>query len=158
MRVTANHTRATQTRRITRPASGFTLLELMITVTIVGILAAVANASYQDSVVKSRRKAAAACLTEASLFMERFYTTNMRYNTTNPGDVAVALPNAQCNQDLADHYTFALVAATLTASAFQITATPKGQQAANDKKCGTLSLDNTGLKGETGTGTVADCW
>lgn len=47
-----------------RYSSGFSLMELMIAVVIVGILSAIALANYQSSVIKSRRSAAAACLQE----------------------------------------------------------------------------------------------
>src|SRR3546814_11828061 len=62
-----------------KSASGFTLLELMITVAVVAILATIAYASYQDQIIKSRRAAGATCLQERAQFLARFYTTNLSY-------------------------------------------------------------------------------
>lgn len=136
--------------------TGFTLLELMITVAIIAILAAIGYPSYQEYVVKSRRGAAAVCLTEASQFMERFYTTNLRYDTSTAG-VPVAIPALQCRTDIATHYTISFNGAP-TATAYAIQAVPQGVQATKDTKCGTLGLNQAGAKAESGSGTVTDCW
>ena len=64
---------------VARKDRGFTLIEIMIVVLIVGVLAAIAMASYKLSVIKSRRSAAAVCLQERAQLMERFYTTRMTY-------------------------------------------------------------------------------
>ena len=89
-----------------RKQQGFTLVELIVTVAIVGILAAIALPSYQNSITKSRRKAAAGCLMEAAQYMERVYTTNLRYDQ-NAG-VATVLPNLGCRNDIVNFYTIAL--------------------------------------------------
>lgn len=137
---------------------GFTLIEIMIVVMIIGVLAAIAYPSYQNHVIKSRRAAAAACSLEAAQFMERFYTTNMKYDKDIAGK-AVALPATACANDLANFYTFSLKAADLSASTYTIDATPKGQQLARDTKCATLSINQTGKKMTSNTGTNAsECW
>lgn len=143
---------------IRRNALGFTLIELMIVVAIIAVLASIAYASYQTHIVKSRRVAAAGCLLEAAQFMERFYTTNLRYDTDRAG-AAVALPATQCRTDLQNFYTVQLRAGTSSAAAYIVEAVPQGQQAAKDLKCATLSTDQTGAKFKSGSATsVSECW
>lgn len=140
-------------------ASGFTLIELMIVVAIIGVLASIAFAGYGTHIVKSRRVAAEGCLLEASQYMERFYTTNLKYNVDRAG-AAVALPATQCRTDLANFYTVQLGAAPgAVESTYLVEAVPKGQQLAKDGKCGTLSTDYKGTKFKSGTATsLSECW
>ena len=140
-----------------KPEHGFTLIELVIVIAIVGILTTIAYASYENSVVKSRRKAAAACVMEASQFMERYYTTNLAYNQT-PAAVAVALPQLGCDTDLTGFYNIQLNG-TPTATAYSMEAVPQGAQAAKDTDCQTLRIDQAGTKSITGAVANLDkCW
>ncbi len=126
-------------------ASGFTLIELMITVAIVAIIAAIAYPSYQNYVIRTHRTSAQSCLSEQAQFMERYYTSNLTY--------AGAAPAAACTADgaLAARYTF--TTANLDASTYTLSAAPKGPQA-KDAKCGTLTIDHTGARGAA----ASDCW
>lgn len=133
-------------KRHPRTASGFSLIELMVAVAIVGILVAVAVGSYDFATVKTRRAAAKGCLTEGAQFMERYYTTHFNYT-------GAVLP--ECSADVTDFYTVAFATGMPTATAYIIEATPQGAQASSDTKCGTLSLDQTGVRGATD---VDACW
>lgn len=137
-----------------RTSAGFSLIELMVVVAIVGILAAVALPSYQAYVVRTQRAAATACLAEMAQFMERVYASNLRYDLNNA--VATALPAAQCRNDIAARYTIALAASAQRT--FSVTATPQGAQASADGQCATLSITQAGTRAISGTGTVPDCW
>ena len=140
-----------------RTSRGFTLIELMIVVAIIGIIAAVAYPGYVQHVLKTRRGAAAACLSELTQHMERHYTTSMTYL---PGGIAT-LPALPCIAESAASYGFSFNAAETTATSFTLEAAPTGAQAA-DIKCAMLSLNSIGDKGisatGSGTGPAAACW
>ncbi|MGH8110602.1 MAG: type IV pilin protein [Rhodanobacteraceae bacterium] len=142
---------------------GFTLLELMIVVAIIAILAAIAYPTYINYVVKTRRNAATACLSEYANYMERYYTTNMSYAAS--GGTPIALPQLDCatTSQTGDSYGYSF-ATTPTATAYEILAKPiaGSEQAERDTTCAVLGIDQSGqryyqttLKDPTGLST---CW
>ena len=143
-------------------SKGFTLIELIIVVAIIAILAAIAYPSYQESVRKSRRADARAVVLEAAQFMERFYTENFCYSNrrtpTGCNGAAVALPapltvSPSGSPAGTQYYNVTLVSAQNT---FTLSAAPTGAQSSD--KCGTLTLTNAGVKGQTTGKTVDECW
>jgi len=133
---------------------GFTLIELMITVAIVGILAAIAYPSYQDQIRKSHRTDGKTKLLEVAQRQERYYTDNNTY-TTNL--TLLGYSSSPVNSDNG-YYSISAAAATggVIASSYVLTATRLGSQT-SDTTCGNLTLSNTGVKSATGTST-AGCW
>lgn len=156
------------------PGRGFTLIELMIVVAIIGIIAAIAYPSYVDHVVKTKRSAAAACLSEQANYMERFYTTHLRYDAydkdgkpENGAEAANPLSLSDTDADrlvldcMTDSQTgrdYSYQVVNLTRSTYTLQAVPQPAQANRDTLCGTLTLDQSGTRGVTGTGSVDQCW
>lgn len=135
---------------------GFSLIELMIVVAIVAILAAIAVPSYTTYIAKTNRKAAEGCMAEYANYMERYYTTNLRYDQTaaTPA-VANSLPVMNCSAQTSSSYNYTLVAAALTTSTFTVQAAPVTNSAqAKRDTCGTLTLDQAGNR----TPTTSGCW
>ena len=138
---------------------GFSLLELMITVAIVGILASIAYPSYQESVAKSRRSEAANALFTAAQALERYYSTNGRYTTTAGGSTLPAVFPTKVPENGAAYFNIASTAAS--ANAFTLKATRAGVMLGD--ACGNFTVDATGDlaladKPSGSTKTVADCW
>ena len=129
-----------------RQMAGFTLIELMVVVAIIGILMAIAYPSYQEYVLRGNRSEGQAFLNDAAARQERYYAQNNTY-----ADTAVKLGYAN-NNSSNTKYTLAI--SNVSATTYTLTATP----ARTDSKCGNLSLNQAGTKGETGSGTLADCW
>ena len=139
----------------TRRTAGFTLIELMIVIAIIGLLASIGYPAYQDQVQKTRRADAKSVLMEAANAMERYYTAEGSYTDATQGD---DYPAKSPIDGATTHYT---IDANITGggTAYTLTATRSGAQAAD--KCGNLSLSSTGARtiASAGTGVTADeCW
>jgi type IV pilus assembly protein PilE len=123
-----------------RKNKGFTLVELMITVAIVGILASIAIPAYSDHVAKSRRADAKAALSQLAQAMERYYTEKSTYVGATVGSGANAIFPSEAPLDGGTKY-YDLSISAQTATNFQVTATPKGPQAGDGNL--TLNLDGS---------------
>ncbi len=128
---------------------GFTLIELVIVMVIIGILIAVAVPSYNSYIQASRRADGKAALLNLAAQMERYFTTNNTY-------VGATLANIGSSATSPSGY-YNLSITSATASNYTIQAAPTGAQA-SDSLCSTLTLNQLGQKGDTGTGSVTDCW
>lgn len=141
-----------------RSLRGFTVIELMIVVLIMGLLAAIASAFFTDQVNRGKRVDGKDILLDLASAQEAFYSANFSY--ANSITVADQLGRADTNS-LRGDYTVALAvqpagcAAGVTACrTYTLTATSTFV----DPECTTLTLDSFGARGNTGTGSVDDCW
>lgn len=139
-------------RRRHQGSRGLTLIELMVALGIVAILMSVAYPSYLEQVRKGRRADAQAVLLEATQFMERFATENLRYDRNRAG-VAVALPAALAKAPK-DGTTrlYDITLQSVSQDAYVLAAVPTGKQAQD--ACGTMTVTHTGAKAAA----RADCW
>lgn len=140
---------------------GFTLIELMVTVAVIGILAAIAYPSYTQYVQRANRADARSLLMEDAQFLERNFTTANRYDQTSAG-VAITsatLPRTQSPVNGTVRYNITVAMGAAPAQTFTLSAAPTGTMAGD--ACGTYTLDNTGVQGAAGVTTgaiVAECW
>ena len=131
-------------------ARGFTLIELMIVVAVVGILAAIAYPSYMDQIRKSRRAEVQALLMNVSARQQQMLLDTRSYAST------VSALNITIPDTVQRNYAVTLAVGTAAVPTFTATATPSGAQAAD--KCGVplvagvLSIDQSGTK------LPANCW
>lgn len=129
---------------------GFTLIELMIVVAVVGILASLAYPSYAEYVAKSRRAAMTAVLSQGQQFMERFYTENFSYyqvrgSTSVVTDVfPVAITQSPQKGDGSAQYTVAVTVDAKLPEVYALKATRTGGMASD--RCGDYTLDQYGRK------------
>ena len=135
-----------------KSSRGFTLIEIMITVAIIGILAAVALPAYQTYVLRAGRTEGQAALMDAAARQEQFYLGNKTYATT------IAAINGIVTTE-SNRYTITVDAPTggcPITTCYKITATAINAQAA-DATCTALTLDSSDVKGAAGTDPDA-CW
>lgn len=121
---------------------GFTFIELMIVIAIVGIIAAIGFPSYASYVQQSRRADGHLALLNVVQSMERCKSTRFSY-------AACTIPPSQSTSP-EEYYTIA-IGNGLTATTFNITATAQGAQE-SDVDCSVLTID------EVGDRLPANCW
>lgn len=138
-------------------ANGFTLIELMITVVIIGILASIAYPSYLSQVRKSRRSDAVQALSQVQQAQERWRANNTTYSSQLANTaVSPALPNGLgvSATTSGGYYTLALSANTATGYIATATAV-SGTSQAGDTACTTLTVTVTN---GSAVNTPTNCW
>ncbi|HET7561416.1 MAG TPA: type IV pilin protein [Rhodanobacteraceae bacterium] len=148
MATLGNRGSALRTAKATLRSRGFTLIEMVIVVLIIAILAAIAIPSYNNYITKTRRNAASGCLSQYANYMERYYTTNLRYDQDTSGTKLTTPPALGCSAaaETGDYYQYAFAASQPTQSTYTILAKPQGTQASRDTQCATLGIDQTGQR------------
>lgn len=143
--------------RISAKESGFTLIEALIVVVIIGLLAAMAIPNYTEYITRTKRSEGHALLIESATQQERFYAQNSRY-VTNTNDIKLlALRNTKANNTVASDngYYQLTIGTTPGDGGYTLTAS----QSFGDGMCGNLTLTALGTKGRTGSEkTVEQCW
>ncbi len=136
--------------------TGFTLIELVVVIAIIGILAAIAWPTYTDQVRKARRSDGKAALQEVAARLEQFYLDNKRYTATSTD-----LGYGATIDSPEKWYTVAITDATVACpfvSCYEITATPVAtKDQAKDAKCANLTLNSRQVKGASGP-LGRECW
>jgi len=140
-----------------RRSAGFTLIEVVIVIVIVGILMAVALPGYQDSMRKGRRADAKAGLMDAANREERFMLDRSTY-TADMRELGFAADPMVSEEG---HYTIDIdpnAPNCPIATCYRLKATPvAGGAQADDAKCTGFSVDSTGAKAATGSA-ASECW
>ena len=141
-----------------RRGEGFTLIEMMITVAIIAILAAIALPSYDESRRKSRRADAKQMLMQAAQFMERSYTETNRYDKLRNADGT--LGNIALPAGLTSTSGYTISIAAVAQATFSLNATPVVGGPQNADGCGIYTIDQAGVKSLAGVHShpVSYCW
>jgi type IV pilus assembly protein PilE len=139
-----------------RRQKGFTLIELMVTVAIIGIIAGIAFPSYLKSMQKGRRADAKGAITQATQAMERCYSTYGKYNDGNCPEITALTATFPSPKG---YYT---LSATENGTSYTVSATAvsSGPQA-NDTGCTVMNLNDKGQQTSGTTSSTSDtgsCW
>jgi type IV pilus assembly protein PilE len=130
--------------------NGFTLIEVMITVAIIGILAAVAYPSYTEHVKKSARAEAITALVDAANKQEQFFVDNHDY-TADLTNLGLGTTTETGLYELS-------IDSVADSREFTITAEGVSGVASTDLICKTLVINELSVKTSTGSGTSKECW
>jgi type IV pilus assembly protein PilE len=123
---------------------GFSLIELLIVLTMIGILVSIAYPGYREHIIRAHRSDGQTSLLDLATRLERYYAEHDTYQTATIGDgkETDVLPH---HQSAEGWYTLSIDKASDTY--YTLLATPKGSQGTHDALCQTLTFDHLGRKG-----------
>lgn len=132
---------------ITPREKGFSLIEIIISFSIIAIMLAIALPAYFHHLLRAERMTAEIALTKLAAALEQYHLTANSYKNSKLEDFNIDSPR---------QYQLEIVSAT--PSTFMLAAHPLAEQAEHDKECATLTLQSTGERGITGLGKREECW
>ncbi len=140
---------------------GFTLIELMVVIAIVGLLVAIAVPSYRDYVTRTKRATAKSFLVALADRQEQFFLDNKRYaidlNELGFGNAFVTIDDqGNAIPALAADRIYAAGVVNVTPTSYLAIAVPQLNQAINDATCGNMMLNQAGFRSNSGMSN--DCW
>ncbi|VVC75285.1 Fimbrial protein [Aquicella siphonis] len=131
-------------------ASGFHLIEILLTIAMAGIIAALSLPLYSQYMVQARRAEAAGMLARLAVAMEQFHIEHNSYAGATLSDLKFPDVIARNSYHLAIQQT--------SVGEYQLRAIPLGKQAQDDQRCAALILYSSAQKGVSGPGSVSECW
>jgi type IV pilus assembly protein PilE len=135
--------------------AGFSLVELLVVLVIMGVLSALALPGYSRFVQRGNRTEVMAALLEAQHFMERYYSANGQY--LSPANAVPMLPQRLQRIPIQGTVRYQLSVREATVNSYLLQAVPEGSMAGD--VCGNLTINQTGLRGVlNSTNSVSECW